>query len=297
MKETLLNAVRRYVQRYASLGGVAQTLIPGLSCIAWTTPSGLDYAISKPLVCLVLQGVKKVTSGTRTLSFQSGDSLLITADVPTVSQITIASVSEPYISLVFELDLKLIAELSVEMRLETPAQHTAVSLEPTDNEVADSALRLVHLLDRPTALPVLQVQLVREMHFWLLTGHHSAAIRQLGWPESHSQRLARAIAVLRTNFAQPLPVEQLATAAGMSSSSFYQHFRAATSLSPLQFQKQLRLIEARRMMTAEGASGSGAAYAVGYESVQQFNREYRRMFGLPPGKDIEAVKQLVEIDH
>ena len=117
-----------------------------------------------------------------------------------------------------------------------------------------------------------------------------AAIRRLGWPGSHAQRVARAVAVLRADFAQPLPVESLAALAGMSPSSFHQHFRAVTSLSPLQFQKQLRLIEARRLMLSEGASASSAAFAVGYESVPQFTREYGRLFGLPPVRDIQAAK-------
>jgi len=242
------------------------------------------------LACLVLQGSKAVTMGTQSFAFSAGDSLLITADVPTVSQITRASAAAPYFSLVLDLNLPLIAELAVEMKLGPVEQGVPVRVEPTDAEVADSALRLMRLIERPAALPVLHAQLLREMHYWLLVGRHGAAIRQLGWPAGHMQRVTRAIALLRAEFAQPLPVERLAAAAGMSPSSFYQHFRAATSLSPLQFQKQLRLIEARRLMTAEGVSASSAAFAVGYESVQHFTREYRRMFGLPPGKDAGAIR-------
>jgi AraC-like DNA-binding protein len=131
---------------------------------------------------------------------------------------------------------------------------------------------------------------MREMHYWLLAGCHGSAIRRLGWPDGHVQRVARAVAVLRAEFARPLPVERLAAVAGMSLSSFHQHFRTVTSLSPLQFQKQLRLIEARRMMLSEGATASSAAFAVGYESVPQFTREYGRMFGLPPLRDMKAAR-------
>jgi len=152
----------------------------------------------------------------------------------------------------------------------------------------------MRLLDRPAAVPVLQAQLVREMHYWLLSGKHGAAIRRLGGPDSHAQRIARAVAVLRAEFAHPLPVERLAAVAGMSASSFHQHFRAMTSLSPLQFQKQLRLIEARRLMLAEGASASSAAFTVGYESVPQFTREYGRMFGQPPVRDMKAGRSLAD---
>jgi AraC-like DNA-binding protein len=132
--------------------------------------------------------------------------------------------------------------------------------------------------------------LIRELHFWLLSGRHGGAIRSLGVTDSHAQRVSRAVALVRENFARPLRVEQLAEAAGMSVSSFHEHFRAVTSLTPLQFQKQLRLIEARRMMLADGEMISNAAYAVEYESVTQFTREYGRMFGLPPARDMKAAK-------
>lgn len=269
---------------------MAQTPIPGLTIVRATRPSGLDYAISRPLVCLVLQGSKQVTLGRERFGFSAGDSLLITSDVPTVSQITRASAAEPYYSLVLDLDLPAIAELALDMKLAPVAQGSPLRVEPSDAEVADAALRLMRLVERPAALPILQASLLREMYYWLLVGKHGAMIRQLGSPQGHAQRIARAVTLLRTGFAQPLPVERLASAAGMSPSSFYQHFRAATSLSPRQFQKQLRLIEARRLMTSEGMSASRAAYSVGYESVQQFTREYRRMFGLPPGKDTEAIR-------
>ena len=153
-----------------------------------------------------------------------------------------------------------------------------------------SPMRLMRLLDRPASVPMLHAQLVRELHYWLLAGRHGAMIRRLGRPESHAQRVGRAIAVLRAEFARPLPIERLAATAGMSRSSFHQHFRSLTSLSPLQFQKQLRLIEARRLMVSDGASASRAAFAVGYESVPQFTRDYGRMFGRTPVRDREAAR-------
>ncbi|MGK9233650.1 AraC family transcriptional regulator [Inquilinus limosus] len=287
---TLLDIVRRYAEAHADANGVARTPIPGLTAVRATVPSGLEYAISRPLACLVLQGRKHIAMGARAFSFAAGDSLLITADVPTVSQITQASVAAPYYSLVLELDPAVIADLAVQMGTATGPEHAPVRIEPTDAEVADAALRLMRLLDRPASVPVLQAQLVREMHYWLLAGRHGAAIRRLGWPDGHVRRVARAVAVLRAEFAQPLPVERLAAVAGMSPSSFHHHFRAVTSLSPLQFQKQLRLIEARRLMLSEGATASSAAFAVGYESVSQFTREYGRMFGLPPVRETKAAK-------
>jgi len=166
--------------------------------------------------------------------------------------------------------------------------------EQTDTEVIDAALRLMRLIERPASVPVLRTQLVREMHYWLLTGRHGAAIRRLGWPDGSVQRVARAVAVLRAEFAQPLRVERLAAVAGMSPSSFHQHFRTVTSLSPLQFQKQLRLIEARRLMLSVGMTSSSAAFAVGYQSVSQFTREYGRMFGSPPVRETRAARGTVQ---
>jgi AraC-like DNA-binding protein len=138
---------------------------------------------------------------------------------------------------------------------------------------------------------VLQAQLVREMHYWLLMGRHGPAIRRLGWPDSHARRIGRSVALLRAEFNRPIGVERLAAEAGMSVSSFHQHFRAVTSLTPLQFHKQLRLIEARRLMAAEGLAAGRAAFAVGYESVPHFTRDYGKLFGLPPGRDMRAARE------
>ena len=290
MNDTLLQHASRYAETYADRDGVARTPVLGLTILRATSPSTLQYAVSRPLVALVQQGAKRVITGSSIFEFGAGESLLITADVPTVSQITEASAGKPYLSLIVDLDPAVIAGLVVEMGSAPFAAATPVRTDRTDSEVADAALRLLRLIDRPASRPVLEAQLLRELHFWLLSGRHGGAIRNLGVVDSHAQRISRAVAVVRNNFAEPLRVEHLAEAAGMSTSSFHEHFRAITSLTPLQFQKQLRLIEARRMMLADGAGIGSAAHQVGYESVPQFTREYGRMFGSPPARDIKAVK-------
>ncbi|WP_036172531.1 AraC family transcriptional regulator [Massilia sp. 9096] len=292
MTISLLDAVRRHADVHADTQGVAATPIAGLAILRETCPSPLRVAVSKPLVALVLQGAKRVAMGAHTFDFGAGDSLLIAADVPTVSQVTAASPAQPYYSFVIELDPAVIAALVAEMG-PAPAllrAELAVRVDPTEAEVADCALRLLRLLDRPDALSLLAQPLVRELHYWLLAGRHGAAIRALGAAGSHAQRIGRAVALIRAGFAGPLRVEQLAEAAGMSVSSFHVHFRGVTSLSPLQFQKQLRLIEARRTMLADGAPIANAAFAVGYESVSQFTREYGRMFGRPPARDVRDAR-------
>ncbi|MBB6306292.1 AraC family transcriptional regulator [Xanthobacter tagetidis] len=291
---SLLEAVRAHAVAHAvthaGAAGVATTPIPGLMTLTSLAPTEIAHDILRPLVCLVVQGGKHVTQGGRDFAFSAGDSLIITADVPVASRITEASPARPYYSLVLELDLGLVTELSAEMAAARIADPAPVRAEPTDAEVSAAALRLLRLLDRPQALPVLRDQMLRELHYWLLAGRHGSAIRQLGWPDGHAQRVARAVAILRAEFARPVPVARLAAAAGMSLSTFHQHFRAVTTLSPLQFQKQLRLIEARRLMLQEGAAAAGAAFAVGYESVPQFTREYGRMFGLSPARDVKAAR-------
>jgi AraC-like DNA-binding protein len=294
MDTSLLDAVRRYADACAGRDGAAPTPIPGLTAIRAAARTELSYQIQRPLVCLVLQGAKQVTMGSQSFTFRAGDSLVITADVPTVSQITGASLAAPYYSLVLDLDPAVIATLAADMAAIGDVDGAPVRIESTDSHVADAALRLMRLLDHPAALPVLHPALIRECHYWLLAGRHGAAIRRLGLPDSHVRRVARAVALLRAEYAQRLPVERLAEVAGMSPSAFHQHFRAVTSLSPLQFQKQLRLIEARRLMLAEGVNASHAAYAVGYESVQQFTREYGRMFGKPPMRDIAEAQQRLD---
>lgn len=288
MTNALLEAARRYADANHR-GGVAQTPFPGVVILRETMPTPLQYAISKPLVALVLQGSKRVAMGNSTFDFSAGESLLITTDVPTVSQITRASLGEPYYSFVVELDPGLIESLVVEMGSAPFTVGAPVRVDPTDAEVADTALRLIRLLQRPASVPVLGKQLLRELHYWLLSGKHGGAIRSLGVTNSHAQRVGRAVARIRADFTKPLRMEQLAEAAGMSISAFHAHFRAITSLTPLQFQKQLRLIEARRSML-EGTAICKAASDVGYESIPQFTREYGRMFGTSPARDIRETR-------
>lgn len=291
MTQALQDAIRRHTEIHADRAGIARTAIGGLHLVRTISTGELRHAIERPLICLVVQGAKQVTMARESLAFRAGDSMLLTGDAPTVSQITQASGVAPYLSLALDLDAALIAELSAEMKAVAVDAGPALRLQPTDTEVADAATRLVNLLERPASIPVLGAQLVREMHYWLLAGRHGPAIRQLGFPDSQRRRIARAVEIIRKDFASPLPVEQLACAARMSLSTFHKHFRTATSLSPLQFQKQLRLIEARRLMLAKGLKPSAAAYEVGYESVPQFTREYRRLFGQPPARDTRQARR------
>lgn len=281
--DALLDCIRRHTG--PQVQGRVATAIPGLNLVCATAPSELMHDIERPLVCLVRQGSKRMTSGGRSLEFSAGESLLVTADVPTTSRITRASQAQPYYALAVILDPALIADLGAQMPSPPDTAVPAIHVDATEPEVTDAALRLMQLLDQPDARPVLQAQRLRELHYWLLAGRHGPAIRNLGWPDGHVQRIARAVNLLRREYATPLPIARLAAEAGMSASAFHRHFRNVTSLTPLQFQKHLRLLEARRLMMSQGAAASSAAYAVGYESVPQFTREYGRMFGRSPARD------------
>lgn len=295
MTDQLLDYARRYADAHVDRNGVAATPVEGLVLLRETAPTMLQYAVSKPLVALVLQGGKQVTMGSRTFDFGAGESLLITTDVPTVSQITNASKNLPYYSLVLELDPTIIADLVGQIGPAPFEADQPLRVDPTEVEIADATLRLLRLFDRPESLAVLGQPLSRELHYWLLSGRHGGAIRALGVTDSHAQRIARAVSLLRNHYAEPVRIEVLAEAASMSLSAFHVHFRATTSLTPLQFQKQLRLIEARRRMLALGEVISDAAYGVGYESVPQFTREYARMFGQPPARDIRQVRAQMNV--
>lgn len=288
----LLQVARQYADAHHNGAGVAATPIGGVFILRETAPSALQFAITKPLVALVLQGSKRVNMGSNSFDFGAGESMLVTMDVPTVSQVITASADNPYYSLVVELDAAVITELVGNMGGLEAVADLPVRVDQIEEDVAEAALRLLKLLGRPRALSVLGCQLVRELHYWLLSGRHGSAMRTLGSTDSHARRIAKAVGILRANYAQPLRMKTLADAAGMSLSVFHTHFRNITTLTPLQFQKQLRLLEARRRMLAEGAAISTAAHGVGYESVTQFTREYSRMFGLPPARSIREARAL-----
>lgn len=284
MAHDLKQAVQRRTERHREAAIGVVTPVRGLYLVRRTAPSELEHTVTHPLVCLVLHGCKRVSLGSGTTSYAAGDTMLVTGNLPTVSRISKASVADPYLALAFDLDLSVIGDLV----MDAPEVHSIPSGQDTHDELRDALRRLVLLLDRPDSLAVLKDGLVREIHHWLLLGRQGLAVRQLGSPDSHAGRVARAVAILRANFAKPVRVERLAAAAGMSRSGFHQHFRAITSLTPLQFQKQLRLIEARRLIVSSGKILSQVAFDVGYESTSQFSREYRRMFGRPPNTDKRA---------
>ena len=294
MAEALRQAVRRHADAHAGQGDLVLLPIPGIGILHIEEPSAITHSLYKPVLCLVLGGAKQVSVGGATYAFAAGHSAIISADVPVEGRVVRASRADPYLALAIELEMEVIREVTATMApvaaQEVPAarREPAVFLDETDEAVLDCALRLLRLAERPEAVPVLRPAIVRELHYWLLAGRHGAALRRLARRDGHAERISRAVSLLRAEFRNAVPVQRLAILAGMSPSSFHQHFKTVTTLSPRQFHKRLRLLEARRLMLDEGLASTSAAFAVGYESVSQFTRDYGRLFGAPPRRDVEA---------
>ncbi|HEY0683007.1 MAG TPA: AraC family transcriptional regulator [Steroidobacter sp.] len=282
--ERLKESVRRYADQHSNADGLAITPVPGLRMMRVYKPSGPIRSMYRPLVCLVLQGAKQMTVGRTARTFTAGQAVIVAVDLPVIGRIVEATRSQPYLAVAIEVDMtimQLIASQVAETR-PTPEKLSPLAIEQLDDDIVLCAERLMRLVDEPDAVPVLRPAVLQELHYWLLKSRYGPSLRALSFPQGNTQRILVAIEIIRKDFRKPIAVEELAAAANMSPSAFHRHFRAVTSLSPLQFQKQLRLIEARRLMLNERVTARRAAFQVGYESASQFTREYHRTFGAPP---------------
>jgi AraC-like DNA-binding protein len=274
-------ALRHADQARAGYEPVA-TGIDGFAIIRTRQPTSLRPQVYQPVFCLVLQGAKELWSGERQVTFGAMQSLLVTVDLPVLARITKASPAEPYIALALGLDAALLAEMADVVPERSGAGGPGFGTAAADEAILDAMARMAALIGRPEAAGVLEPLIRREIHYWLMTSSHAPMLRRIVTAEGNGARIARAIGTIRRDFAARLPVDDLARAAGMSLSAFHSHFRSMTATTPLQFQKGLRLIEARRLLMAGGHSVAQAAFAVGYESPTQFSRDFSRRFGIAP---------------
>lgn len=289
-----LRALASSIARWTGNGEQLDTAIPGLSLYRREAPTEPTSGMYEPSVCLVAQGAKRVVLGDDAYVYDARHYLITSVHLPTVVQVTSASPEEPYLGLRLTLDRRQVSQLMADSHL--PSPRTQQSTRGMATAKVTPALlaafqRLVDLLAEPEAIPMLAPTVQREIIYRLLVGDLGARLRQVALAGSQSHQIARAIDWLKVNFAKPLRIEDLATEARMSRSTFHHRFRAMTALSPLQFQKRLRLNEARRLMLAERLDASTAAFQVGYESPSQFSREYNRLFGAPPLRDITKLRR------
>jgi AraC-like DNA-binding protein len=288
-----LSALAYAVGNFAQTDGDSTTAIPALTLHRRSAPTEPLHCIYSLGLGVIAQGGKQVMLGEDVIDYRPGRSMLTTIDLPVVSHVTQASVRKPFLGLLLTLDARQIMQMAAELDLPQPSRERAfrpVSTERLDEALLDALVRLVELLDERALVPRLAPLIQQEITIRLLTGPYGPQLRQLVAVGSPSQQIAKAVTWLKQNFTQALRVDDLADRTHMSPSTFRQHFRAITGMSPLQFQKQLRLQEARQLMLNQSLDAGNAGGLVGYESASQFSREYSRLFGAPPQRDIRRVR-------
>jgi AraC-like DNA-binding protein len=256
------------------------------------------YGVSNPTFCVIAQGRKEIYLGGSPYQYDPHNYLLATAELPIVSWVLEASEDQPYLGLQLCLDAALVGSVMVEIGQLPPQNQKAVKaieVSPLDSTLLDATVRLVRLLDSPNEARVLLPLITREIIYRLLVGEQGHRLRQMTILGGHTHRIAQAVERICREFDQPLYVEEIARGIGMSVSGFHHHFKEVTAMSPLQFQKQLRLQEAQRLMIGEALDAATAGYRVGYDDASQFNRDYKRLFGVTPMRDVERLRATVEV--
>lgn len=268
-----------------------QTAIPRVAISMGQDTTGAMATMYEPMLCLVLQGAKSVMIGDRILHYDAARYFVASVELPATGRIVQASPDRPYVAVSLMFDPAIIAELLAGLPA-PPAAAPSVgfAVSAVTAELLDAWLRMLKLLDAPHDIGVLAPLLEREILYRLLQGPQGGMLRQIAGTDGRLSQVRRAIAWIRANYDKPLRIEAAAALAGMSASAFHRHFKAVTAMSPLQYQKHIRLQQARRLMLAGDGDASRTAYAVGYESASQFSREYARMFGAPPARDAARLR-------
>ena len=294
---TFLAELQTRIARHADDPKVA-TLLPGVAIMASSTPTRPMGYVSEPAFAMVVQGAKRAVLGERTFDYSAGQYLIVSVDLPLTANIVKASPQEPFLALGLKLNAATIATLLVETGVirNNRTGPSAIAVSDLTDDFLDPVVRLLRLLDRPEDIPVLLPAIEREIYWRLVNGDQGAMIQQIGLADSRVAQVSKAIRWIRGNYTEVLGVEALAEMVGMSLTSFHRHFRAVTSLSPLQYQKQIRLQQARARLAANPKDIAAVGFAVGYDSPSQFSREYRRLFGVPPGEDAARLQSLSAID-
>lgn len=290
MKELL-----KIASEFSAGEGVRDTIVPSLKIIKTSIPNEKIHSVYKPSLCVILQGEKDVSLAEETFTYAPGEFIVATVELPVTGEVKKASVAKPYFCLMLEIDPVMVFDILKEKtQSKIIPTKRGIFIGVVEKPMEDAFIRLLRCLENPEDVPVLSPMIIREIIYRLLNSKYGEAVKQLGIVGSQTQRISKAIDSIKTGYATSLKMENLAKEAGMSPASFHKYFKEITSMSPLQYQKQLRLQEARRLLMVGDLDAGSVSYEVGYESPSQFSREYSRMFGLPPKSDVKQLKKNIE---
>lgn len=289
----LLSELIAYIEKYTGIDGTHTTSIPDLQLIRSSEETERIYSIHEPALCIVAQGKKMMMLGSESYLYDPTSYLVVSLQLPVSGQVLEASPESPYLCLRLNFDKQQLFDL-VKRSEKSPPKTTdsqrALFISKMNHLLLDAVVRLVRLLDTPDDIPVMAPLITQEILYRILQGELGQSMKQFTMIGSHAERIAQVVQLIEREYNQPLQIARLSAAVNMSQSSLHHHFKEITAMSPLQYQKQLRLQEARRIMLTEAVDAADAGFQVGYESPSQFNREYARMFGLPPIRDIRRLR-------
>lgn len=300
IKEDILAALKDILMRHLPAPEIRPSPINGLVLVRREDPPAPDRCFERPLVSVIVQGSKRSLIGSQEFVFRRGQFLVSGIDMPSSSSFFDTAPGQPFLSLFFYLDRQILTDLMLRMRPagKTPQEDgPAVAVADAEPEFLEAVLRLAELLDKPEQIAIRAPMILRELHYLLLIGPLGHVLRGLYAQGSQNSQVLQAVSILRRDLGAPVRMESLARQVGMSLSTLHRHFKTVTGLSPLQYLKQLRLHEAQRLMLMEDMRAASAALSVGYESVTQFSREYKRMFGEPPHRDIQRKRTLAPVEE
>lgn len=290
--EQALGHMAQLIRRHAPSNGTYRTAVPSLSLMYADRLSEPMESVYKPSICVVAQGAKTATLADETYRYDPSTYLVTSVELPILGRIVEASPETPYLALKLSFEVDVILDIIKETNRPVAVPEEAslgIAVNRTSPALLEAIVRLLRLLDSPEDIPVLAPLAIREILYRVLQGEQSALLHSFAIIGSHAHNIAQAIQTINRQFDRPIEVEQLARSVNMSASAFHKHFKRVTAMSPLQYQKTVRLQEARRLMLTEAAQASDAAFRVGYESPSQFSREYARMYGRPPMRDVQEL--------
>ena len=295
--EAGLDEMSGLITRFTAGEGAHETALAGVTLHRASAPRPRVHGVQNPCICVIAQGAKRVMLGEEVYIYDRARYLVASVDLPASGQVIEASAEKPYLAIKIDVDPHEIAALLLEAAPPRSAEAIparGLFVSKTSPELVDAFVRMLRLLEAPEDIPALAPAAQREILYRVLKGEEGFRLRQIANASSHAKRIAKTIEWLRRHFNEPLRVDDLASQASMSASAFHEHFRAMTAMSPLQFQKQLRLQEARQLLLSESLDAATAGHRVGYESPSQFSREYSRLFGAPPATDMRRLRGSME---